>query len=222
MAEELRVPERCLVRLPAGVRVEDACLVEPLAVACHGLTIAGLRAGQRVAVVGGGSIGLAAVAVARAGGARVSLEARHEHQREAGARLGAEPAGADAGRGPGHDLVVDAAGTKGALERCVALARPGGVLLLLATYWEGLELPGLLLQMKEVRVVPAITYGAHGAVRDIDVAAALLARDPGIARTLITHRLPLEAAPEAFDVAARRDAGSIKVVLEPGAAAGNA
>src|SRR5512145_1960522 len=71
MADELRVPARALVRLPAGVALGDASLVEPLAVVLHGLRRAGLRGGERVAVVGGGAIGLCAVAAARAAGAEV-------------------------------------------------------------------------------------------------------------------------------------------------------
>jgi threonine dehydrogenase-like Zn-dependent dehydrogenase len=209
MAEEIVVPERCLVRLPAGVAPEQACLVEPLAVAVHGLRRARLRGGARVAVVGGGSIGLCAVAAAQAAGAEVALVARHDAQRQAGARLGAAEAA-------GHyDLVVDAAGTTSALERAVGLCRPGGALLLLATYWGGLELPGLPLCLKEVDVLPASMYGRGGVGRDVDVAAGLLAARAEIAATLVTHRYPLDAAPEAFAAAADRGAGAIKVVLEP-------
>lgn len=209
MADELCVPERCLVRLPDGVTPADACLVEPIAVAVHGMRRAGLRPDLRVAVVGGGSIGLCAVAVASHAGAEVALVARHDAQREAGARLGAGEASF------GYDLVVDAAGTRSALSRAVELARPGGALLLLATYWEGLELPGLPLCLKEVDVIPASMYGRHGATRDVDVAAGVLAALPDLPATLVTHRFPLDAASEAFRTAADRRSGAIKVVLEP-------
>jgi L-iditol 2-dehydrogenase len=210
MADELLVPERCLVPLPAGATPEDACLVEPLAVAIHGLRRAKLRGDQRVAVIGGGSIGLCAVAAVTSAGAAVGLAARHDAQIEAGARLGAHTAPEGE-----HDLVIDAAGTDSALEQAVALCRPGGTLLLLATYWSGLSLPGFALCMKEVTVIPASMYGRHGVARDVDVAAGVLATRPEIAQALITHRFPLDAAPEAFRTAADRSAGAIKVVLEP-------
>jgi threonine dehydrogenase-like Zn-dependent dehydrogenase len=90
-------------------------------VVVHGLRRARLRGGERVAVIGGGSIGLCSVIAARAAGARVDLVARHDAQRAAGARLGAgEPSGT-------YDLVIDAAGTKSALEarcRCAARCAP--------------------------------------------------------------------------------------------------
>jgi threonine dehydrogenase-like Zn-dependent dehydrogenase len=209
MADEIIVPERCLVPLAAGVDPADACLVEPLAVAVHGMRRAGLRGNQRVAVVGGGSIGLCAVAAATQAGAQVALVARHDAQREAGARLGAREAEGS------FDLVVDAAGTTSALERAVELCRPGGKLLLVASYWSGLELPGFAVCMQEIDVVPASMYGRQGGRRDVEVAASILASRPEIAPALITHRFPLDAAPEAFAAAADRGSGAIKVVLEP-------
>ena len=69
--------------------------------------------------------------------------------------------------------------------------------------------------MKELTVVPASMYGRHGGGRDIDAAAALLAARPEIADAIITHRLPLEAAVDAFALARDRAGGAIKVVLEP-------
>ena len=209
MCEEIVVPERCLVRLARGVSVRDACLVEPLAVAIHGLRQAGISGGMRVAMIGGGTIGLCAVAAAGAAGAEVALEARHDAQREAGQRLGAVSVAGE------YDLVVDCAGTPSALARAVDLCRPGGTLLLLGTYWEGMSLPGFTLCLKELRIVPSSLYARAGVGREVELAAALLATRPEIPRALITHRFPLDAAPEAFETARRRASGVIKVVLEP-------
>jgi threonine dehydrogenase-like Zn-dependent dehydrogenase len=46
-------------------------------------------------------------------------------------------------------------------------------------------------------------------------AAAMIADDPEIARTIITHRFPIEDAAEAFRVAGDKSAGAIRVVIEP-------
>jgi 2-desacetyl-2-hydroxyethyl bacteriochlorophyllide A dehydrogenase len=208
MADEIVVPERCLSPLAAGVSLADASLVEPLAVAVHGIRRAGVGPGARVAVIGGGSIGLCAVAAAHAAGAEVALEARHDAQREAGERLGAR---AFAGE---YDVVVDSAGSSSALEKAVGAARPGGTLLLLGTYWSGMQMPGVPLCMKEIRVLPSSMYARDGMVRDFDVAAGLLAARPAIADALITHRFSLDEAVQAFATARNRAAGAIKVVLE--------
>jgi threonine dehydrogenase-like Zn-dependent dehydrogenase len=69
--------------------------------------------------------------------------------------------------------------------------------------------------MKELAFQWSYTYSPHDGGHDLDDAAALLASNPEIAATLITHRFPLEDAPEAFRVAGDRAAGAIKVVIEP-------
>ena len=68
---------------------------------------------------------------------------------------------------------------------------------------------------REARVMPSLGYCAQDDGREMEQAAAMLADDPDIVRTLITHRFPIEDAVEAFRVAADRAAGAIRVVIEP-------
>jgi threonine dehydrogenase-like Zn-dependent dehydrogenase len=210
MAEELVVPERCLVRLPAAVSARDACLVEPLAVAVHGLRRAAVDGTKRALVIGGGAIGLCAIAAARAAGCEVALVARHDAQRAAGAALGAAlPHGNE------YDVAIECGGSASAADEACQRLRPGGTLLVLASCWDRFSVPGLVLGAKELTIVSSLMYGRGGAGRDTDAAAALLAANPQIARSVITHRFPLAAAAEAFACARDRKSGAIKVVLEP-------
>jgi threonine dehydrogenase-like Zn-dependent dehydrogenase len=209
-ADELIVPERCLVPLPSGLSASDACLAEPLSVAIHGIAMVDLKSTDRVAVVGGGSIGLCAVAVAKEVTPDVTLIARHDAQKLAGERLGAKgEAGGD------YDVVIECAGTSSSMADAVRLCRNRATLLMLATYWEGLTLPAFEVCGKELKIRSSASYARNGAVRDFDVAVAIMSRNPAIASSIISHRLPLDAAVEAFDVARNRAAGAIKVVLEP-------
>lgn len=210
MAEEILVPERCIVPLPGSVRVEDACLVEPLAVAAHGLRRLPMDGKTRVAIVGAGPVGLCAAALCAPYAAEVAVAARHDAQKAAAEKLGArlDPQGE-------YDLVIECAGNSGALAQAARLCRPRGKLLLLATYWEGVQLPTFEVSMRNLTVEASSLYSQSGLARDVDIAAQLLGRFPAIADALISHRLPLDAAVEAFDVAADRKAGAIKVVLEP-------
>ncbi len=208
MSETIVVPERCLVALAPGVSVSDACLVEPMAVAVHGVRRGGVAPGDRVAVIGGGTIGLCALVACRAAGASVALYARHDRQREAGERLGAGRIQDE------YDIVFESAGTDSALKSAVELARPGGRIALLATYWQGMQMPAIALCMKEIHVIPSSMYSRDGDLRDFDRAAALVAQSPHLGEILITHRFPLEAAVEAFATARDRARGAIKVVLE--------
>jgi len=208
MADEIWVPERCLVPVPKEVAVENACLTEPIAIAVHGVREGGVAPGDRVVVIGGGSIGLCALVAAQAAGAEVSVVARYRHQIEAAERLGG------VGLESEYPVVIDCAGTAESLDQAVQLCRPGGTLILLATYWQGMTLPGMALCLKEVRIVPSSLYAHRHDTSDFERAAQILASHPEVADTVITHRLPLDEAGRAFEIAADRKSGVIKVALD--------
>jgi 2-desacetyl-2-hydroxyethyl bacteriochlorophyllide A dehydrogenase len=211
MAEQFRVPPERLVPLPAGLDVRDACLVEPATVSWHALRLAGTGPGQRVAVVGGGALGLLAVAGARRMGAEVvALEARYPHQREAGERLGALAGATDE-----YDVVVEAAGTTASLDRAIELVAPRGTIVVPGVHLGTVELNWMPLFHREARVIPSLGYCGHEDGREMEDAAAMVADDPEIALALITHRFPIEDAAEAFRVAGDRSSGAIRVVIEP-------
>ena len=142
--------------------------------------------------------------------AEVAVVARHDAQKVAAEKLGAglEPAGE-------YDIVIECAGNNDALAQAARLCRPRGKLLLLATYWEGVQLPAFEVSMKNLTIEASSMYSQSGLSRDVDVAAQLLGQYPRIAEALISHRMPLDAAVEAFEVARDRRGGAIKVVLEP-------
>ncbi len=211
MSERFRAPSARLVPLPRGLEVRDAALVEPASVSWHALRLAGAGPGSRVAVVGAGALGLLAVAGARRlGGEDVTLEARHPHQKQAGERLGARigPDGV-------YDVVVEAAGTPAGLARCGELVAPGGTIVVLGVHFGPVQLDWMPLFHREARLIPSLGYCAHQGGREMDEAAVMLADEPEIARTLITHRFPIEDAVEAFRVASDKAAGAIRVVIEP-------
>lgn len=209
LAERVAVPPQCLVALPDGLDVRDASLVEPLAVSWHALRKVAAAPGERVLVVGGGSVGLLAVAAAAAMGLEVDLEARHDHQRAAGERLGA---GAPRGQ---YDITVEAAGTDTALATCVRKAAPGGRIALVGMAADDRRVPSIPFVMNELSMVGCNCYDNGAGGHEFAQSAAVLADNPQIARTVITHRFALEDAAEAFRVAADRAGGAIKVVLEP-------
>lgn len=211
MVEQFRVPAHKLIPLPDGLDVADASLVEPASVAWHGVRLGGTSPQTRVAIVGGGSIGLLAAAGAqRQGAGEVALEARHAHQHEIRERLGVhEPDGL-------YDVVIEAAGSPSAIQRSVELAKPGATIVVLGVVRGPLDVPFSALLGKELRLVASMGYCGHAGEREMRLAAQMLAARPEIADSLITHRFPLEDAAEAFRVAADRGSGAIKVVVEIG------
>lgn len=209
MAEQFRAPANSLVELPKGLGVANGSLVEPAAVSWHGVRIAGTGPDTRVLVVGGGSVGLLAVAAAQTqGAAEVSLQARYPHQKEAGERLGAtEPNGL-------YEVVIEAAGSASGLHDAVSRLTPGGTLSVLGVQYVPLDIPYTDLMVKEVRLLASMGYCTHGGVREMQQAAEMLAARPEIPEALVTHRFPLADAEHAFRVAGDRSSGAIKVVVE--------
>jgi threonine dehydrogenase-like Zn-dependent dehydrogenase len=213
MAEQVLVPERCIVPLPRGVDATKGFLVEPLAVAVHGVRRAALDGTMRVLVMGGGTIGLCAAVVARAAHSEVDIVARHPSQIDAARRLGANVI--ESGEGGDYDVVLDCAGTTSAVEASCEALRPKGTLLMLASSWESFEFPGLTVAAKELDIVMSTMYGRSGTARDVDAAAGLLGQDESIADALISDRFALSDAPAAFERSRDRQGGAIKVALEP-------
>jgi 2-desacetyl-2-hydroxyethyl bacteriochlorophyllide A dehydrogenase len=209
MVERFRVPGHKLLELPAGLDAGSGALVEPASVAWHGVRIGGTSAQTRVAVVGGGSIGLLAAAGAVAqGAADVALNVRYPHQHEIRELLGVgEPNGL-------YDVVIEAAGSATSIQRSVELARPGATIVILGVVAGPLEIDFPQLLTKELTLKASLGYCGHAGRREMSEAAQLLASRPEIAGALITHRFPLEDAAAAFRTAADRSSGAIKVTID--------
>ncbi|MEW6270662.1 MAG: alcohol dehydrogenase catalytic domain-containing protein [Thermodesulfobacteriota bacterium] len=221
-------------RVPRGVDDEVAALTEPLAVAVHGLRLAPLEMGQRVLVLGAGTIGLMAVAAARAGGAgEVAATAKRPQQRRAALALGAsavfDPGDADGLRDwvRRHpvDVVVETVGESGGgagdlpstLEQGIALARRGGSVVILGVFLRPAPINVPLVLMREVRILGSVGYARSAGRADYEIALDVLAREGELLRReLITHRFELDRVDEAFRAAADKGGGAIKVSVRAG------
>lgn len=225
-AEYVRVPAYAAFPLPANVDCEVGALTEPLAVTVHAVRLAPVRLGHRVLVLGGGTIGLLAVAAARAAGAgEVWITVRHPQQARAAAALGAarvftDPADSStlASATTDHpvDVVIETVGGRAeTLNEALQHVRPGGTVAVLGVFAAMPALNALLLLMKEVRMVGSLTYGRPDPQADFDIALHLLAADPERYRQLITHRVSLAEVARGFALAGDKRAGSIKVAVVP-------
>lgn len=225
-ADYVRVPASAVFPLPAKLDMAVAALAEPLAVAVHGLRLAPVLAGDRVAVLGAGTIGLMSVAAAQASGAsEVWVTARYAHQAEAARRLGAtrvftgstaytELADAASQRPP--DVVVETVGGQAdTLEQALPLVRRGGTVVVLGLFTSMPALNGILLVIKEIRILGSMTYGRTIAGADFERALEILSQRAQDFASIVTHRYPLEQIQAAFSTAADKHSGAIKVTVSP-------
>ena len=135
MTRFVRVPVRCLHRVPDGLAMEFAALTEPCCVAYNAvINNARVRPGDRVIVLGPGPIGILCAAVARLAGAEVALIGleRDRPRLDVAKVYGCEVIVGDASAwarqrdGLGADGVIDAAGASAALKTALDLVRPAG------------------------------------------------------------------------------------------------
>ncbi len=191
-AELLVVPAEIaavnLLPVPPGLAPEIAAMVEPLACCLRGVERAGVGAGDRVAILGAGPIGLMLSAcVADAGGRPEVVGGRAER------RALVPEFGGWTGDGEGADIVIEAAGTDEAWQRALELVRPGGTVV----YFGGRE-AGTELRVDTYRLhYDELTLrGAfHHAPRHVRAALAFLTSGAFPWQRLITHHVRLEDVP---------------------------
>lgn len=163
-AELVAVPATTVWPLPEKVSPLEGALVEPLANAVHVFTLVQARLPETVVVIGAGTIGLLCLQVARALGAfRLVAVDPSPSRLEVAHALGAEPvinpremplreAIREFTRGPGADVVVDAAGTPETRRDAVAIARPGGEVVWIGLHADDTGLSGYEVVLGERRI----------------------------------------------------------------------
>jgi L-iditol 2-dehydrogenase len=186
-----RIAERNMLPVPDGLAPEVAAMVEPLACCLHGVECAEISAGQTVAVLGAGPIGLMLCAAGKDAGAHVVVVGGRPQRRELVPAFGGELSD-----GAGADVVIEAAGTEEAWRDAVKLVRPGGLVLFFGGRERGSELPvdTFRLHYEELTLRGAF----HHAPRHVRAALAFLASGAYPWEELVTHRVGLDEVPSLF------------------------
>jgi L-iditol 2-dehydrogenase len=194
-ADWIVVPERIaavnLHEVPPGVAAEVAAMVEPLACCLRGVERAGIHAGDTVAILGAGPIGLMlAACVADAGGWPVVVGGRPERVELV------ELFGAESGEGKGADVVIEAVGDEAAWVEAVALARPGGTIVMFGGLPRDARPPvdAYRLHYEELTVRGSF----HHTPATVRAALAFLGSGAYPWERLVTHRVLLEDLPALF------------------------
>jgi predicted dehydrogenase len=227
-AEYACVPARLLTPLPENVDFESAAFTTLAAIALHGFRLAETQLGERVAVIGLGLLGLMEVQIARAAGCQVfgididprRVDLARSFGIEAVARPAAEEAAPAFTRNRGFDAVLICADTSSAdpVELAGVLARDRGRVVAVGAV--GLKIPRKIYYEKELNFINSRSYGPGrydpsyeengrdyplGYVRwtegrNFEAVVELLAGGKLQVAPLITHRIPIENAAEAYEV----------------------
>jgi 2-desacetyl-2-hydroxyethyl bacteriochlorophyllide A dehydrogenase len=212
-SDQVRVPDRLVHTLGPSASLLDAALIEPSSVVLRALDKSKPAAGDRVLVVGDGTIGLlAAYLVGLWSPSAVTMIGRRPEQEELAQSVGVtrfETNGSHAGT---FDLAIEAAGAADAVVTALSSVRRGGtaVLLGLPPTGETLALPADLLVNNDVTVSASFGYTSAAWRRMVDLVNGGRLQ-PG---RIVTHRFPLEDYAQAFAALAALEGARGKVMLE--------
>jgi predicted dehydrogenase len=236
------VSRNLCARLPDGVTFEQAAYTSVSAIALEGIRLAKLSLGDRVLVVGLGLIGQIAVCLLKFQGCRVFGVDLDEKRLALAAKLGADRVAAgspvDAIKAFSGEFGVDATvitaatPSNGPIELAAAACRPKGRIVLVGVV--GLNLPRPPFFEKELeftvsssmgpgRADPAyeekaqdypIGYARWTAQRNMEAVLEVMAAGKLPVEQLTTHRLPIQRAPEAYELISSKDRPSLGVIIE--------
>ena len=213
-------PNQCVV-LPRTASFADGAIVEPLAVALHGVRLSGLAGkGERVLVLGAGPIGLAVAFWAkRLGAGRVVVQDVGHWQSQRALAMGADGfvcapddpvAAAERELGAKADIVFECAGVPGLIAQAVEQVANRGTILLLGLCTRPDTFNSFAMLQKEARLVTSAFFTRQDFEDALDALAAGAA-EPGL---LITDTIALDQTPEVFAALATRT-GQCKVLIAP-------
>lgn len=212
-------PNQCM-KLPADLSLADGAIIEPLAVALHGVNLSGMQRGDRVLVLGAGPIGLATAFWAkRLGAGKVAVQDIAAHQEQRALDMGADvfvvdpadPVGsAERALGGKADIVFECVGVPGLIAQAVEQLRNRGTILLLGLCTKPDTFNSFAMLSKEIRLVTSAFF----TVQEYRAALDALAEGAIEPRLLVTETITLDAVPEIFESLKQRTS-QCKVLIAP-------
>ena len=224
-AELVRVPRNNLHALPDKVSFDDASLVQTLAVGYNGVKRRGeVQVQDRVLIFGCGSIGLCALAVAKASGAKVFMADMIDYRMEMARAMGAErvfnaaqedfvKSVLEATQNKGVDKVIEAVGGSqdATLGQASQIVKRAGLIVVIGTF----SLNKATLRMAEFKDRELDLRGSRNYVRAFPDCIDLIASGKVSLSRLITHRFPLAEVEKGLLLMKNKAENVMKVIIHP-------
>lgn len=212
-------PNQCVV-LPHSLSLDDGAIIEPLAVALHGVRLSGLKSGDNVLILGAGPIGLCAAFWAKhLGAAKVVVQDITEYQTARAFDMGADgfiadaadPIGASRRAFPnGADIVFECVGIPGLLDQAAAQARNQGTILLLGLCTRPDTINSFAMLNKELKIITSAFFTRQ----DFEYSVDVMAQGKIAPRSLISDNITLAQTPDMFEALKKRTT-QCKVIIAP-------
>ena len=214
MGQFVTAPEKVVFDI-GDLPFEQGAFVEPLSCVIHGVERAHIKLGDRVVILGAGPIGNLILQVSRLQGtAHITVLENNTGRAELARKLGSDIVVNDIEdlKIDGYDVVIDATGVIPVMNRTIDFARKGGTILLFGVPPSGanIEMDAFKIFQKGLTLLSSFT-----SVRNSLQAIHLLQSGQIQVEPLISHRLPLQALPDAFRMIESHDLTVRKVIILP-------
>ncbi|MED5282329.1 MAG: galactitol-1-phosphate 5-dehydrogenase [Verrucomicrobiota bacterium] len=221
-AEYVAVPSRILYKLPPNLPFEHAAMIEAVSVAVHAVGRVKFQPGDSSVVVGAGMIGLLLVQAARAAGCdrviAVDLDKdRLKLAKELGATQSINPLESDtietilgATAGQGARVSFEVVGSTPTVETAIQATRKGGAVVLVGNLAPQVEFPLQSVVTREITL-----FGSCASAGEYPKCIELMDKGAIKVSPLISAQATLEEGAEWFDRLYAKEAGLMKVILQP-------
>lgn len=222
-ADYCRIWETNACRIGSEVDFEEASQLDGLGVAVHAAKRAGIQAGNSIAIIGCGAVGLMTMQTAKVYGAGVAICVdRFEKPLDVAHKLGAEVTVNSSKddlvktvmsntRGEGADIVFDTVGTNKTVTAGLRSLRRRGRLVALAGFRDSIQ-----IELKLFSGERAVTSASNNLAEEFHEGIRLLNAHLIRVKPFITHRFPLAEIDEGFRIASNKaEYDAIKVVIVP-------
>jgi L-iditol 2-dehydrogenase len=218
--EYFPVPASMALKLPDSIGLEEAAMIEPLAVAAHALSRYGDVRGKNVVVLGAGTIGNMMAQAARAlGAARILItdvsDYRLEMARKVGfdlvvnvARQNLEEAWKALGP-DGADVILECAGSAPAISDAVRLARKGSMIVVVGVFGAPPVVDLSVVQDRELTLAGSLMYRKN----DYEAAISMASRGAIRFQELISRRFSLDDYAAAYRTIDEAAGNIMKVII---------
>ena len=223
-AEYVKIVASNVYRLPKGYNLDEAALIEPLACCVRGIDQAKIKAGDTVAIIGAGPVGLILLQLALKSGASMVIQTDMEDSRLSLAKdLGADhtinvtkadPVESikELTGGYGVDVAIEAVGKPEAITQAMRATRRGGRLVIFGVSPEDAVWKVRPFELYDKELTIKTSYRSpYTFQRAVKIAASGRVR----LKPLISHIFKLDDIHRAFEVAEKRLEGAVKVLVKP-------